>query len=98
MLKIEAAKAIMDPKEAAAHAGLTYVSDEEPGVRRTRCGKGFRYEDGDGRSLKDKDALKRIKTLAIPPAWTGVSIQCYLGCAITIWCAVSRGTRCPIAA
>lgn len=56
-------------------AGLRYVSDEMPGVSRRRAGKGFAYRAPDGRALRDRDALARIKALAIPPAWTGVWIS-----------------------
>ena len=43
MLDMSAAEAVVDPKDAAEHAGLTYVSDEKPGIRRGGSGKGFRY-------------------------------------------------------
>ena len=45
-----------------------------PGYGRRRSGKGFRYLDTDGRPLKDTAAIKRIKALVIPPAWTDVWI------------------------
>ncbi len=64
-------------KQARAHAksaGLRYVYDTDPGLTRQRRGKGFGYKDADGKALKDKDALARIKTLAIPPAWEKVWI------------------------
>ena len=32
---------IVDAKEAAAEAGLRYVSDEQPGITRRPSGKGF---------------------------------------------------------
>ena len=32
---------IVDPKEAAESAGLRYVSDTRPGIRRRKSGKGF---------------------------------------------------------
>ncbi len=67
----------MDPstnEEAAEYAGLIYVTDAGSGIRRRRSGNGFRYVNGDGRAIKDKDAVKRIKALAVPPAWTDVWI------------------------
>ena len=73
-LDLSAAEAVVDPKEAAEYAGLTYVSDESPGIRRHRKGKGFQYVSPDGGKVDDVTALKRIKTLAIPPAWTDVWI------------------------
>ncbi|HVL70333.1 MAG TPA: DNA topoisomerase IB, partial [Beijerinckiaceae bacterium] len=38
-----AALAVVDPRDAAESAGLAYVSDEEPGIRRRKAGKGFAY-------------------------------------------------------
>ncbi len=61
---------------AAAVAGLRYVSDEDtPGIRRERHGKGFTYRDAEGRAVRDAPLLKRVRALAIPPAWTGVWIS-----------------------
>lgn len=54
--------------------GLVYVNDEEPGISRRRVGKGFSYRGLDGKPVKDKAVLSRIRALAIPPAWTGVWI------------------------
>ncbi|PYK12174.1 MAG: DNA topoisomerase I [Verrucomicrobia bacterium] len=64
----------LDPQAAADSAGLTYVSDQEPGIRRYRSGKGFRYVRSDTSKVTDPAILKRIKSLAIPPAWTDVWI------------------------
>jgi DNA topoisomerase-1 len=61
-------------EEAAKSAGLSYVSDSGPGIRRRRAGKGFYYIGVDGKTLRDKAELKRIRALAIPPAWTDVWI------------------------
>jgi DNA topoisomerase-1 len=36
---------------------------------------GFTYLRGDGRALRSERALERIRSLAIPPAWTGVQIS-----------------------
>jgi DNA topoisomerase-1 len=63
---------IVDPEAAAESAGLTYVSDTEPGLRRQRSGKGFSYLGRDGSRIADKRVLERIHRLAIPPAWTDV--------------------------
>jgi DNA topoisomerase I len=65
---------IVDPKDAAESAGLIYVSDEEPGIRRLKAGKGFRYVRSDGSKVADAATLKRIRKLAIPPAYTDVWI------------------------
>lgn len=65
--------ATTDPAEAARAAGLTYVSDEDPGIRRLKAGKGFRYvgPNGTATSVRNKD---RITALVIPPAWQDVWI------------------------
>lgn len=55
-------------------AGLVYVTDADPGIRRIRAGRGFSYRDGAGRLLRDASALARIRSLAIPPAYTDVWI------------------------
>ena len=65
---------IVDPRDAAESAGLRYVSDGRPGIRRKKAGTGFSYARADGSKLTEKDVLKRIKALAIPPAWTEVWI------------------------
>jgi DNA topoisomerase I len=65
---------IVDPKEAAACAGLRHVSDARPGIRRRKSGKGFTYTRPDGSRVTEADVLRRIKSLAIPPAWTDVWI------------------------
>jgi DNA topoisomerase-1 len=63
-----------DLVEAARGAGLRYVSDQDPGLRRRRTGKGFTYLTVAGERLRDPAEVSRIKSLAIPPAWTDVWI------------------------
>ena len=65
---------IVDPQDAAISAGLVYVRDSEPGITRRRAGKGFSYRDPDGKAVKDRETLDRIRSLAIPPAYTDVWI------------------------
>lgn len=65
---------IVDPREAAENAGLVYMTDDAPGIRRRRSGKGFRYVDPDGKPVREEAALARIRKLAVPPAWTDVWI------------------------
>jgi DNA topoisomerase I len=64
----------MDPVEAACAASLHYVLDAMPGIRRKRAGKGFSYAGPDGNPIHHPSELKRIRALAIPPAWTDVWI------------------------
>jgi DNA topoisomerase-1 len=63
---------LADPVQSARAAGLRYVSDLGPGIRRKRAGKGFAYLSAEGAPVKDKETLRRIKALVIPPAWTDV--------------------------
>lgn len=63
------------PTAAAASAQLIHVSDSEKGIRRRRCGRGFIYASPDAGKIKDKETLARIRSLAIPPAWTDVWIS-----------------------
>jgi DNA topoisomerase-1 len=65
---------VSDPVESAQAAGLRYVSDIQPGIRRKRAGKGFSYVGPDGKAIKDAKELSRIRSLAIPPAYTDVWI------------------------
>jgi DNA topoisomerase-1 len=65
---------LKEPEEAAKRTGLRYVNDDSPGLRRMRSGKRFRYVDGSGKAVRDSEHLERIRSLAIPPAWTDVWI------------------------
>ncbi len=61
-------------KRSARTAGLRYVNDSEPGIRRKRAGKGFTYLSTTGRRVSQPAVLQRIRRLAIPPAYTDVWI------------------------
>jgi DNA topoisomerase-1 len=65
---------LAEAKEAAKAAGLRYVRDTGPGIHRRRAGKGFHYVDTEGKPLRGRAEIVRIKGLAIPPAWTEVWI------------------------
>jgi DNA topoisomerase-1 len=64
----------MHEQSSAVAAGLRYVDDRKPGLRRRRAGNGFTYVDAAGRRVTDAATLARIRALAIPPAYTGVWI------------------------
>ena len=53
---------------------LEWCDDTQPGIRRRRAGKGFTYVQPDGTRCTDDETLRRIKALAIPPAWNDVWI------------------------
>jgi DNA topoisomerase-1 len=64
-----------DMNETPVPAGLTYVTDQDPGLRRKPArGSAFNYVDADGKPVSDEKTLDRIRALAIPPAWTDVWI------------------------
>ena len=58
----------------ARRAGLTYSSDEQPGLGRRKAGRNFIYLDSSGRRVSRKEVLARVAGLVIPPAWTDVWI------------------------
>ncbi len=64
----------VDPLESARIAGLHYVSDDGPGLRRKKSGKNFSYFGLDGQKITDKSEIERINALAIPPAYKNVWI------------------------
>jgi DNA topoisomerase I len=57
-----------------ALAGLRHSSDTQPGITRRRAGRGFSYRDPEGRAIRGDETLARIRSIAIPPAWTDVWI------------------------
>jgi DNA topoisomerase-1 len=63
-----------DPEECARVAELRYVSPDEPGIRRVRCGRGFTYRDASGKTVADVALRDRIAKIVIPPAWRNVWI------------------------
>ena len=62
-----------DPADAR-EMGLRFSADDEPGIRRVKHGRGFRYLDESGTVITDEKALARIESLVIPPAWVDVWI------------------------
>jgi hypothetical protein len=61
-----------EPEVSAQAAGLRYVSDGAPGLRRLAAGKGFRYVDAQCKPVRERATVARIQSLAIPPAWREV--------------------------
>ncbi len=66
--------ALQEHMVSATAAGLRYVTDAMPGIRRHRHGRGFTYIGPDGRTIRDRAQLRRFRALVIPPAWTDVWI------------------------
>lgn len=61
-------------QRTAVHAGLNYVTDGVAGITRRRAGKGWVFFGPDGTRVTDSGERSRIKSLAVPPAWTDVWI------------------------
>ncbi|MFI6388416.1 DNA topoisomerase IB [Nonomuraea sp. NPDC050540] len=53
---------------------MRHSNPEEPGITRRRRGRGFSYHHPDGRRVRDRRVLARIRSLAVPPAWREVWI------------------------
>jgi DNA topoisomerase I len=64
---------VSEAVEIARAAGLTYVRDTEPGIRRKRRNDGFDFVAPDGKTLRDREAA-RVQALAVPPAYEDVWI------------------------
>jgi DNA topoisomerase-1 len=60
--------------ETAKAAGLRYVTDDAPGISRHKAGKGFIYRSPGGKMIREDAELRRIRSLAVPPAWRDVWI------------------------
>jgi DNA topoisomerase I len=65
---------LTDPVASAKSASLHYVSDDMPGIKRRGKGTGFVYIGPEGKIIRIAAERRRIKSLAIPPAWTDVWI------------------------
>jgi DNA topoisomerase-1 len=65
----------LDPQAAAREAGLRYLDDRKPGITRRKRGKHFAYARPDGKPVAEEAELRRIKALAVPPAYTDVWIS-----------------------
>jgi DNA topoisomerase-1 len=62
-----------DHQKAAEIVDLLYVNVNSEGITRIKKGNGFTYQY-QGKAMKDKNHLERIRKLVIPPAWTNVWI------------------------
>ena len=71
---MSAPETLADPVAYAKAAGLRYVNDEMPGIRRVERGKHFDYVAPDGKPITDEKELARIRSLAVPPAYKDVWI------------------------
>ena len=56
----------------AEERGLSIVGQEAMTLRRQRCGKGFAFVSSSGAFVRDQGEIRRLKALAVPPAYTNV--------------------------
>lgn len=68
-------EALSEPELAAHLADLVYINDKHLTIYRKKYGRGFTYLINNQETLKDKEEIKRIKALVIPPAWRDVRIS-----------------------
>lgn len=92
MVELATAPAL-PPPEAAKAAGLRYVDAARPGITRRATGKSFTYLDPAGKTVRDLETLRRIRSLAIPPAWTDVWISSREDCHIQATGRDARGRK-----
>jgi DNA topoisomerase-1 len=64
-----------DPELTASAAGLSYIKAGAPGYHRKGKAPRFYYVDEKGERCRDKELVKRIKSLVLPPAWKNVWIS-----------------------
>ncbi len=66
----------LEPKEIAELAHLRYYTDNRPGYTRkaSKADGGFDFFDPKGERVTDEEDIQRIRSLAIPPAYTDVWI------------------------
>ncbi len=63
-----------DDGDPARAQELRWTSDNGPGIRRYRKGRGFTYRSSDDHAV-DAATIARIRQMAIPPAWNDVWIS-----------------------
>lgn len=60
--------------EEIKESGLVHLTDSVPGIYRKGKPGNFYYTDLQGNRVTNEDHLARIRSLVLPPAWTGVWI------------------------
>lgn len=70
----ESSRSASEEAGSAAQAGLVYVSDAQPGIRRFGDAREFVFKHHDGKRVRDTATLDRIRSLAVPPAYVDVWI------------------------
>jgi DNA topoisomerase I len=69
---IPAPRRATSAEKLAKRLGLRLVTADELTIRRRRCGQGFSYFAADGKRITDKALIRRLRSLAVPPAYEDV--------------------------
>ena len=64
-----------DPRVGGCGPELVRVDPHGPDLTRARDSDGFRYRDPSGAEITQAQAVDRIRSLMIPPAWADVWIS-----------------------
>src|SRR5262249_44786228 len=67
-----ARKRLSSPAALARRLDLHLVGSDALAIRRRRRGKGFAYYAADGRPIRDRSVVRRLRALAVPPAYHDV--------------------------
>ena len=63
------ARRISSAAALAKRLGLRLITTDELSIRRRRCGRGFAFHRPDGARITDRDVVRRLNSLAVPPAY-----------------------------
>jgi DNA topoisomerase-1 len=64
-----------DTRQALRRARLKYANPDDGGIARRTRGRQVEFIAPDGRPVRDDATLRRIRKLAVPPAWKEVAIS-----------------------
>src|SRR4051794_35919445 len=56
----------------AKRLGLKIINKDALTIKRRRCGRGWAYCRADGSPIRDRDVIRRLNSLAVPPAYADV--------------------------
>src|SRR5262245_39924259 len=68
----EARRRPSSAEKLARKLGLHLAKAEELAIRRRRYGRGFAFYMPGGRQIRDREVIRRLNALAVPPAYTDV--------------------------
>ena len=65
-------KRISSAAALAKRLGLALIATDQLSIRRRRCGHGFAFYWPDGTLIRDRSVIRRLNSLAVPPAYENV--------------------------